>query len=114
MESTRLTAAELVQRHQAAVWRYLRFLGCDEARADDLLQETFLAVLEKPFEQRCDVATAAYLRTVARNRFLAAVRKEKNALTLAELAIAEEVWSQTPGAGSDEYLDSLGDCLEEL
>jgi RNA polymerase sigma-70 factor, ECF subfamily len=103
----RLTAAELVQRHQAAVWRYLRYLGCRESQADDLAQETFLAVLEKPFEQRCEEATAAYLRTVARNRFLALMRKEKNGPAAAELAIAEEVWTQTAGAGSDEYLDSL-------
>ena len=84
----RLTPAELVRRHQAAVWRYLRFLGCDPAQADDLTQETFLAVLEKPFEQRCDTATAAYLRTVARNRFLAVMRKERNGPTAADLAIA--------------------------
>jgi RNA polymerase sigma-70 factor (ECF subfamily) len=110
----RLTAAELVQRHQAAVWRYLRYLGASEPQADDLAQETFLAVLEKPFQQRCDEATAAYLRTVARNRFLALVRKEKNGPTAAELEIAEEVWSQTAAAGTDEYLDSLDDCLAEL
>ena len=110
----RLTPAEMVRQHQAAVWRYLRFLGCDPARADDLTQETFLAVLEKPFEQRCDAATAAYLRTVARNRFLALVRREKNGPTAADLAIAEEVWSQSAGAGTEEYFDSLDDCLAEL
>jgi RNA polymerase sigma-70 factor (ECF subfamily) len=112
--ASRLTPAELVQRHQAAVWRYLRYLGCSETQADELAQETFLAVLEKPFEQRCNAATAAYLRTVARNRFLAVMRKEKHGSTAADLEIAEQVWSQTPGAGTDEYLDSLDDCLREL
>jgi RNA polymerase sigma-70 factor (ECF subfamily) len=92
----------------------LRYLGSSESQADDLAQETFLAVLEKPFEQRCEEATAAYLRTVARNRFLALVRKEKNGPTAADLQFAEEVWSQTAGAGTDEYLDSLDDCLSEL
>jgi len=29
-------AAEIIETHQAGVWRYLRFLGCDEAQADDL------------------------------------------------------------------------------
>jgi RNA polymerase sigma-70 factor (ECF subfamily) len=103
-----------VQKHQSTVWRYLRYLGCNESQADDLTQETFLSVLEKPFEQRCEAATAAYLRTVARNRFLAVVRREKNGPTPADLEMAEEVWSQTPGAGSDEYLDSLDDCLGQL
>ncbi|MBW3598770.1 MAG: sigma-70 family RNA polymerase sigma factor [Planctomycetes bacterium] len=110
----RLTPAELVRHHQAAVWRYLRYLGCDAAQADDVTQETFLAVLEKPFEQRSEAATAAYLRTVARNRFLALLRREKNGPTAADVAIAEEVWSQAAGAGEDEYLDSLDDCLMEL
>jgi RNA polymerase sigma-70 factor (ECF subfamily) len=104
----------LVQRHQAAVWRYLRYLGCTDAQADDLAQETFLAVLERPFEQRCDAATAAYLRMVARNRFLAVIRKEKNGPTAADVELAEEVWSLTAAAGTDDYLDSLEDCLTEL
>ena len=44
--------ADLVRQHQAGVWRYLRFLGCDRPLADDLTQETFLAVLETPFDIR--------------------------------------------------------------
>jgi len=36
--------AALVRAHQAGVWRYLRFLGCEPSEADDLVQETFLDV----------------------------------------------------------------------
>jgi RNA polymerase sigma-70 factor (ECF subfamily) len=69
--------AELVRLHQAGIWRYLRFLGCDEARADDLTQETFLAVHRRPFHQRGAAATAAYLRTVARHQYLMALRHDR-------------------------------------
>ena len=40
---------ELARRHQAGVWRYLRLLGCAPDLADDLVQETFLQVLRRPF-----------------------------------------------------------------
>jgi RNA polymerase sigma-70 factor (ECF subfamily) len=73
--SAGLDLASLVKNHQAGVWRYLRALGCDPSEADELTQETFVAVLERPFEDYHPAATAAYLRTVARNLFLTARRK---------------------------------------
>ena len=51
--------AGMIRQHQAGVWRYLRVLGCDSAGADDLTQETFLAVLQKPFQDYNPAATAA-------------------------------------------------------
>ena len=42
-----LDAAQLIREHQAGVWRYLRVLGCSRELAEDLTQETFLAVLEQ-------------------------------------------------------------------
>ncbi len=36
--------AGLVRTHQVGVWRYVRFLGAEAAEADDLTQETFLAL----------------------------------------------------------------------
>ena len=44
-----LDVARLVREHQAGVWRYLRVLGCPATEAEDLTQETFLAVLTRPF-----------------------------------------------------------------
>jgi RNA polymerase sigma-70 factor (ECF subfamily) len=70
-----LDAASLVQAHQAAVWRYLRYLGCDEALADDMTQYTFLKLFEHPLEQRSHTETSAWLRAVARNNYLMALRK---------------------------------------
>jgi RNA polymerase sigma-70 factor (ECF subfamily) len=111
----RIDAAGLVRGHQAEVWRYLRFLGCDESQADDLTQETFLAVLRKPFQYRGRSQAAAYLRTVARHQLLMAARKSRRRPTAEDLETAERVWAgQVGDGGGDSYLDALGDCLEEL
>lgn len=105
--------AALVQAHQAGIWRYLRFLGCQRAEADDLTQETFLAVLREEFEVRSPTETAAYLRTVARNRLLALRRKQCNAPPLVDLEAAEAVWARAAGHdGLSDYLVALGQCLE--
>ncbi len=105
--------ATLVRAHQAGVWRYLRFLGCDPAEADDLVQETFLTVLREPFELRSPTQTAAYLRMVARNRLLMARRKQRRVPTAIDLEAAEAVWARVAGEdGLNHYLVALNDCLE--
>lgn len=107
--------AELVQTHQAGVWRYLRFLGADESLADDLTQETFVSVWKKPFVEHSAAATAGYLRTVARNLFLMSLRRRKRQPMIERLEVAEEVWRRYAGEGdSDEWLEALRDCLEDL
>jgi RNA polymerase sigma-70 factor (ECF subfamily) len=108
------TAADLIRTHQAGIWRYLRYLGCDPSLADDLTQETFLAVIRKPFEQRSDAETAAYLRTVARHNFLRSVEKSRRWPTLEDLNVAETIWADTHADGGNEYLDALEDCLAEV
>ena len=59
----------LVERHAPFVRRYLRVLGAG-ADADDLQQETFVALLSRPFDDRGDGPTRAFLRLTARNLFL--------------------------------------------
>jgi len=109
----RTTLDDLVHEHQAGVWRYLRFLGSSEAEADDLTQETFLAVMKRPFEQRSPAETAAYLRTVTRNRLLALRRKSGRETSVADLEQAETVWAEVAGEdGGDAYLSALESCLE--
>jgi RNA polymerase sigma-70 factor (ECF subfamily) len=108
-------AVDLVRAHQASVWRYLRLLGCDPAQADDLTQETFLAVLRRPFADQGPVAAAAYLRQVARNLFLKALRRPGARPREVDLDQAEEALAGFEGQdGGDEYLDALGQCLTTL
>src|SRR4051812_869010 len=85
--------------HRLGIWRYLRFLGCDDAAADDLTQETFLAVARGAGnvgrgngEVVRDVP--AYLRGIARNLFLKWVRRSRREPSLQELDLSDEVWSQ--------------------
>ncbi len=105
---------ELMQAHQASVWRYLRFLGCDAAQADDLTQETFLAVHRKPFEERSAEATAVYLRTVARNLFLMSLRRARRRAIVANLEVIEEVWQQFAADDGEAYREAMRDCVETL
>ena len=104
----------LVQAHQTGVWRYLRFLGCDPTQADDLAQETFLAVHRKPFEERTPEATAVYLRTVARNLFLMSLRRAKRQAVVQNLDVLEEVWQRHHVDDGEAYRDAMRECVETL
>lgn len=71
----------LVRGHQAGVYRYLRYLGANEAVSANLTRETFLAVLrEKGYPDfRDPVADAAWLRKTARTllaRYCRDVKKD--------------------------------------
>jgi RNA polymerase sigma-70 factor (ECF subfamily) len=104
--------ARLVREHQAGVWRYLRVLGCPAAEAEDLTQETFLAVLTKPFHDYNRQATAAYLRQVARNLFISSRRR---AVAVAELDEAEAAWLRWAiKDDGQELMEALHACLQKL
>lgn len=107
--------ALLVSRHQATVWRYVRYLGATATEADDLVQETFLAVFRSDFIHESDRQTAGYLRTTVRNRLLMLRRKQSRQPSEVELLAADEVWADTLGDGpADPYLEALDGCLEHL
>src|SRR3954464_4873970 len=108
--------ASLVERHQAGVWRDVRFLGADTTEAGDLTQETFLALARGQFVERDERQTAGYLRVVARNQLLALRRKQNCEISTVELEAADSVWAAAAGTdGSlNNYLDALRDCLAQL
>lgn len=104
---------ELVRAHQVEVWRYLRYLGASAELADDLVQETFLRLLRAPFVDRSPAATAAWLRTVARNFYVKSFRRPPFAST--ELDKIEAGWNGFAGNdGGDDTLVRLRACLEKL
>ena len=108
--------ASLVHRHQAGVWRYVRFLGADASEADDLTQETFLALARGAFVERNERQTAGYLRVVARNQLLALRRKQNREVSTVELEAADSVWAAAAGPDGNlvGYLDALRDCVGQL
>ena len=114
-EQVELEPAELIRRYQTGIWRYLRFLGAGRTETDDLVQETFLAVLRGKFQQRSDAATAAYLRTVARNQLLMARRRQGKEVNTVELAAAESTWADVAATdGLEDYLSALRECLKHV
>lgn len=106
--------AQLVAQHQLSVWRYLRSWGCTPQEAEDLTQETFLKVLEKPFEQLTDAATRGYLRTVARNLLIDRRRKEGRQTNIQAVENIDQFWVATDDRKPDELLGLLSECLEGL
>ena len=107
--------AELIVRHQATVWRYLRALGADVALADDLTQEAFLEVMRRPFEQYNDAASAGYLRRVAHNLFISRRRREGRMMVTDCAEDFETSWMRWAGfdAGNS-VLDALAECFSRL
>ena len=107
--------SRLIEEHQAGVWRYLRALGCKPPEADDLTQETFLAVLQKPFVNYGPAATIAYLRKVAFNRFITSRRKSGRMVLMEQVEEASQEWNRLASNDHGEVLlDALKNCLEQL
>lgn len=105
----------LILTHQAGVWRYLRYLGCERGQADDLTQETFLKLIESDFEEISPTATAGFLRTVARNLFLSNLRKSPRVQSVEDVELADNAWQEAGDEGDGEArLQALRGCLENL
>jgi RNA polymerase sigma-70 factor (ECF subfamily) len=107
--------ARLIHDHQAGVWRYLRSLGCEPALADDLTQETFLAVLQRPFHDLGAMAAAAYLRKIAFNLYVSHYRRSSKVATVENIEEIEEAWNRWGVEDNGEaLLEALKACLQTL
>ena len=74
----------LVDRHQSAIRNYLRrLMAGDDATADDLSQETFLAAFLKMSSWRGTAKFSTWLHTIAYRKFLDYQRKHKRHLVMA-------------------------------
>ena len=110
----KLDLTQLVVQHYATVWRYLRLLGCDSSLAEDLCQETFLSVLEKPLVELNEKATAAYLRMVAKNLFVDEVRRRRKAVP-SDLDQADVAWEEVERNDAGQtWVEALRGCLQSL
>ena len=114
-ETIGFDAAELIETYQQGVWRYLRALGCQPAQADDLTQETFLAVLQRPFVDHGPAARAAYLRKVAFHQFISAQRRAGKVVAVENIEEFDQAWGQWAEQDNGELLlESLRQCLQKL
>lgn len=112
--------ARLVRDHQVEIWRYLRYLGADPPEAEDLTQETFLAVARSTFVEESAAQTAGYLRTVARRQLLMLRRTKRRGIRTVDFDAAESVWAETlwqnPAGKNqfDDHVDAARGCVEQL
>ena len=105
----------LIQAHQAGVWRYLRAMGCENSLAEDLTQETFLAVLQRPFQEINAAATAAYLRKTALNLLISHERRAGKVTAVEDVEELDRTWMRWAGGDQGEaLLDVLRECVKAL
>ena len=108
-------AEEFIAKHQIGVWRYLRAIGCDAALADDITQDTFLAVLRKPFEMVSDAASAGYLKRVAFHLLITARRRSSRLFVTDAIESFGAEWSRWAGFDNGEgAMDALQECWKRL
>jgi len=106
--------ARLVGRHQRAVFAYLASLGCPDELAEDLAQETFVAALRGGLVEPGEGATRAWLRAVARSRYLDHLRRGQRVPSV-DLDEVEAAWRRfEKGDGGAAYLEALRACLAAL
>ena len=114
MDREQLDLAQLVRAHQVGVWRYLRFLGAQPAEADELTQETFLALWRAPFTVRDAAATKSYLRTIARNTLLKSLRTQQRTPSAVAFDELEAEWlGFARDDDGEHWLLALRHCLAE-
>jgi RNA polymerase sigma-70 factor (ECF subfamily) len=111
-----LDAETLIAEHQAGVWRYLRAIGCDPSLADDLTQETFVAVLKRPFQHFSHSSTASYLRRVAFHLLVTLRRRQERVTVTDDMETLDRDWARWAGsdASGNELMDALADCFSRL
>ena len=91
----RQTLINLIRTQQAGLYRYLRYLGAGHEVAEDIVQESFLAMVRHDDAAPAIADPPAYLRGTARNLFLGYCRRRAAQMAMSEdlLARAEAAWS---------------------
>lgn len=118
---TREALEELVEAHQAELFRYLRFIGADYSVAEDMVQEAFLKAFQAKASPGLDDVNArrAWLRRIAHNGFIDHCRRSSRSpvnFSSEQAEVAEAFWKSDfiqhdEGFGCMEALES---CLGKL
>jgi RNA polymerase sigma-70 factor, ECF subfamily len=112
----------LVREHEAGLLAFVRSCVDDDAAADDLVQETFLAAWRQLDRYDTGRPFARWLRGIARNKILEYFRSAATAgrhvrpLTPEMLEAIAEVFEPLTGVGDGftDCLDALRGCLHRL
>lgn len=114
--TTHELAAALVLEHEAGLRRYLRFLRCPEADADDVLQDAFVALLRTPDPPTEYARRAAWLRRAAKHRWIDQLRRGRllpRATTDVD-ALDAEYGRIAADDDAEAWLDALRGCVDAL
>ena len=105
-----------VARHQAGVWRFLRALGCDAARAEEHCQDALLAALHHDVDRLPANEARRWLFTAAKNLFRMQLRAERRRPQAVSLDALDTAFHELHGARADgsDALTALRGCLESL
>jgi RNA polymerase sigma factor (sigma-70 family) len=107
----------LIRRHQAAVWRFARWLGAAPELADDLTQEAFVRLLQQRRAGRMAAtdggALRAWLCTTVHNLFRSARVRARPGIPLDDVAALLAAFERH-GVGEDDWSDALDHCLGQL
>ena len=107
-------AAQHLETHRAAIWRYVRALGAGTTEADDLVQETMLVACAGPLPAE-PAAARAFLRGVARNHWLRSRRWWQRRREREVAAAVDELWLATAEHdGGEDLLTRMRSCLDRL
>ena len=112
-DPTTLRVQQMFVKHQGPLRAYLLALRPDFALADDVLQETFLTVSARAAEFEPGTNFVAWVRTVARLKFLEACRRSARPALDAETAASLAASCPDDWAG-DAKLAALTKCLADL
>ncbi len=92
----------LVERHQTPIRNYLRRLMVnDDAGADDLAQDTFLAAYQKISTWQNTAKLSTWLHRIAYFKFLDHIRKQKRVQVMAQVPESDQA---TPHTHDEEIL----------
>tara|TARA_R110002096_G_scaffold5514_5_gene25806 strand:- start:3067 stop:3645 length:579 start_codon:yes stop_codon:yes gene_type:complete len=105
-----------VALHQAGLWRWLRALGCEAARAEEHCQDALLAGLHHQVQDLDAEDASRWLRRAAKNLFLMELRREKRRPKFVAFDELDAAWQSLGGDadGGSTALTALNRCLLAL
>ena len=90
-------------------------MGCEASLAEDLTQETFLAILQRPFNDVSPAATSAYLRKTALNMLISHERRAGRVRAVENVELLDQGWTRWTGDEDGEaVLESSSRLFERL
>lgn len=100
--------------HASALRGFVHALMPDFARADDIVQETFLTITKKAAAFEPGTNFLGWACTIARFKVMEAGRKARNSTTLSPDIIESLCACEPESEASDERLRHLAECLKKL